>query len=402
MAVHSVSDLTRYIKRLFDRENVLRNLQVCGELSNFKKYASGHCYFTLKDAASCLKCVMFRSRAQGVRFVPENGMKVVLTGTVSVYERDGLYQLYVEQMIPEGTGELALAFEQLKKKLEAEGLFDISKKKVLPPFPKRIGIVTSQSGAVLRDIFHVSKRRWPSIQLVLYPVQVQGDDAATQIAKGITFFNCAFPVDVLIVGRGGGSMEDLWAFNEECVVRAIYESDIPVISAVGHETDVTLSDFASDVRAATPSQAAELAVPDRYELLRYVRVIKTRLREQARRCMDTKRLKLNACLGHTLFRTPEMLLAARRERLDRTMEQFDALLEKNMQAKRHRLELALKKLDMLSPAQVLMRGYAMVERDGTSVTSVHDVVCGSLLSLCMKDGRLAVRVDSIQPAERTM
>ena len=247
MGIHNVSEVTNYIKRMFQREPVLGCIHR-GELSNFRCYASGHCYFTLKDAASAIKCVMFRSRAQGLRFRPENGMQVVVSGSISVYERDGVYQLYADHMMPEGAGDLALAFEQLKARLASEGLFDDAHKQPLPRFPKRIGIVTSISGAVLRDIYHVSKRRWPAVQLVLRPVLVQGEEAAAQIAAAIAFFNEKYPVDVLIVGRGGGSMEDLWAFNEEPVVRAIYASKIPVISAVGHETDFTLADFASDQR----------------------------------------------------------------------------------------------------------------------------------------------------------
>ncbi|MBQ2136638.1 MAG: exodeoxyribonuclease VII large subunit, partial [Selenomonas sp.] len=240
MAVHSVSEVNRYIKELLAREPVLSGMQVRGEISNYKQYPSGHCYFTLKDASSALKCVMFRSRAQYLRFKPENGMQVVAGGSLSVYERDGVYQLYVDSLMPEGTGDLAVAFEQLKKKLSAEGLFAEERKRPLPAFPKKIGVVTSSAGAVLRDIYRVSKRRWPAVQLVLYPVQVQGTEAAGQIARGIEFFSRTYPVDVIIAGRGGGSMEDLWAFNEEVVVRAIAAAQVPVISAVGHETDFTL------------------------------------------------------------------------------------------------------------------------------------------------------------------
>lgn len=402
MAVHSVSDLTRYIKDVLERESILRNIQVRGELSNFKRYASGHCYFTLKDSCSCLKCVMFRSRAQGIRFVPENGLQVILTGSVAVYERDGVYQLYVDRMIPDGAGELALAFEQLKTRLEAEGLFSAAHKKLLPKFPKRIGLVTSLSGAVLRDIYHVSKRRWPSIQLVLYPVQVQGEGAAKQMEQGIAFFNRAMPVDLLIVGRGGGSIEDLWAFNEECVVRAIYASKIPVISAVGHETDFSLSDFASDVRAATPSQAAELAVPDAHELLRYVQSLHARIKEQAQRNIEKKRLQLEAFLRSTCFQNPDMLIATRRERLDRAIERLDRLVGNQMKEQKHRLDVVLKKLDILNPAHVLMRGYAMVEREGNLITSAKEVIPGAALTVVMKDGRISVHADITDTAERSV
>jgi len=256
MTVHSVSDVTQYIKGLFEGEEILSAILIRGELSNFKRYPSGHCYFTLKDAEASMKCVMFNGYARNLRFTPENGMQVIAGGSVSVYERDGVYQLYVNSLTPEGAGALALAFEQLKERLAAEGLFDETHKQPLPRFPRRIGIVTSSAGAVLRDIHKVTKRRWPGIQLILCPVLVQGTEAAGQIAGAVKCFNRKYPVDVLIVGRGGGSAEDLWAFNEEIVVRAIYDSKIPVISAVGHETDTTLADFVSDRRAATPSQAA--------------------------------------------------------------------------------------------------------------------------------------------------
>lgn len=392
-AVHSVSDVTNYIKRMFQRESVLTHISVRGELSNFKCYASGHCYFTLKDAASCIKGVMFRSRAQYLRFRPENGMQVVVTGNISVYERDGVYQLYADRMMPEGAGDLALAFEQLKAKLSAEGLFDASHKQPLPKFPKRIGIVTSISGAVLRDIYHVSKRRWPSVQLVLKPVLVQGEEAAGQIAEAIAFFNEKYPVDVLIVGRGGGSMEDLWAFNEEPVVRAIYASKIPVISAVGHETDFTLADFASDQRAATPSQAAELAVPDRQDYLRYVGSLKARLQQEMQRALTEKRLRLDACLHSTAMKNPQLLLADRAQRLDQLRTRLDSLTKSQLQDRKHQLAIVLQKLDLLNPVHILRQGYGIVEKQGEAVSSIKEIKAGDLLDITLKDGRCRARVE---------
>lgn len=393
--IHSVSDVTRYIKMMFARETLFSHLQVRGELSNFKRYASGHCYFTLKDASSCLKCVMFRSRAQGLRFEPQNGMQVILGGSIAVYERDGVYQFYADRMVPDGVGELALALEQRKARLTAEGLFDEDHKQPLPRFPKTIGIVTSLSGAVLRDIYRVSKRRWPSVQLVLKPVLVQGEEAAAQIAGAIRFFNERYPVDVLIVGRGGGSMEDLWAFNEEVVVRAIYASKIPVISAVGHETDFTLADFTSDQRAATPSQAAELAVPDRLELKRYVMSLAARLREQSRRQCDAKRLRLNACLRSTALEKPQLLLAGRSQRLDRAVQALQHTMKQELTLRRHRLSLACEKLDMLNPLQVLYRGYGIIEKRGRIVTSVQDAKVGERVQIVLKDGRVAARIEDL-------
>ena len=391
--VHRVSDVTNYIKQMFQREPALAHLSVRGELSNFKCYASGHCYFTLKDANSCIKGVMFRSRAQYLRFRPENGMQVVVTGNISVYERDGVYQLYADRMMPEGAGDLALAFEQLKAKLAAEGLFDASHKKPLPKFPKRIGIVTSISGAVLRDIYHVSKRRWPSVQLVLKPVLVQGEEAAGQIAEAIAFFNEKYPVDVLIVGRGGGSMEDLWAFNEEPVVRAIYASQVPVISAVGHETDFTLADFASDQRAATPSQAAELAVPDRQDYLRYVGSLRARLQQEMQRALTEKRLRLDACLRSTAMKNPQLLLADRAQRLDQLRTRLDSLTKNQLQDRKHQLAIVLQKLDLLNPVHILRQGYGIVEKQGAAVSSIKEIKVGDLLDITLKDGRCRARVE---------
>ena len=399
MTVHSVSEVTKYIKGMFDGEASLQNIMIRGEISNFKKYASGHCYYTLKDAAASMKCVMFRSRAQSLRFMPENGMKVVASGSLSVYERDGAYQLYTNSLMPEGAGELSLAFEQLKKRLTAEGLFDDAHKVKLPAFPRRIGVVTSPSGAVLRDIYHVAKRRNPSVQLVLYPAQVQGAEAAGQIAAGIQFFNERYPVDLLIVGRGGGSMEDLWSFNEEIVVRAIYASQIPVISAVGHETDYTLADFAADVRAATPSQAAELAVPDRQEVKRYTVALKLRLEHRWQSALREKRSRLALSLNRAVMRSPQRLLAQRRQELDGTMEKLSALTQKCLVEKQHALELQLGRLDSMSPLRVLRRGYGVVEADDMVVRSVEDVKTGAKIRVILSDGALQAGVTSVEKGD---
>ncbi|TYZ30198.1 exodeoxyribonuclease VII large subunit [Selenomonas caprae] len=401
MAIHSVSQVNKFIKGMFDREQLLRGIMVRGEISNFKCYPSGHCYFTLKDANSSLKCVMFRSRAQNLRFQPVNGLKAVAAGSISVYERDGAYQLYVDSLAPEGTGDLALAFEQLKVKLTEEGLFAAEHKKALPEFPRKIGVVTSSAGAVLRDIYHVAKHRWPAVQLVLRPVQVQGEGAAAQVAEAIRFFNESYPVDVLIVGRGGGSMEDLWAFNEECVVRAVYASRIPVISAVGHETDFTLADFAADVRAATPSNAAELAVPDRADLQRHVAGLMTRLSTQAHKGIESRRLRLAALLRSRVLQEPQTLLAERRQRLDAALRQLCQLAQQAVVDKRHAVSLALEKLDGMNPARVLQRGYVAAEKDGQLVTRAAQLRPHDRLSLVLQDGRVAVEVmDKAVKAEK--
>lgn len=386
MTVHSVSALTQYIKSMFQSEGLLRNVSVEGELSNYKMYASGHCYFTLKDEKASLKGVMFKSRARLLRFQPENGMKVVATGEVSVYERDGAYQLYVERLLPVGAGELSVAFEQLKARLAAEGLFNEEHKKPLPPFPRTIGIVTSLSGAVLRDIYRVSKRRDANVRLVLYPTLVQGEGAAAEIAAAIRFFNEKYPVDLLIVGRGGGSAEDLWAFNEEPVVRAIYDSVIPVISAVGHETDTTLSDYASDVRAATPSQAAELAVPETAALIRRIGECEMRLQKAVKSRLYYERERVERLGGFFLKRPPQVLLVERRQRLDMAAEALDHGMRRALLEKQHAFQVAAEKLEMLNPLQVIRRGYSVVEKDGAAVRSVKELVSGDGILVRLADG----------------
>ena len=392
MAVHSVSDVNRYLKDLLAGKPLLQGISVRGEISNFKQYPSGHCYFTLKDTNSALKCVMFRSRAQYLRFLPQNGMQVVAGGSIAVYERDGVYQLYVDSLIPEGTGDLALAFEQLKEKLAAEGLFDPARKQPLPAFPKKIGVVTSSAGAVLRDIYRVSKRRWPGIQLVLYPVQVQGEGAAEQIARGIDFFAEEYAVDVIIAGRGGGSMEDLWAFNEEPVVRAIAACPVPLISAVGHETDFTLADFAADVRAATPSQAAELAVPDRSEVMRQVENLTGQLTRQVQRELALRRQRLEGLLNSRVMREPQSMLAERRQRLDFLLAGLQRTAKAELQGKQHKLGLILNRLAAINPAAVLGRGYGIVTKQDKLVSSIQSVEIDDELQLTFTDGRVQAKV----------
>ena len=392
MAVHSVSDVNRYLKDLLAGKPLLQGISVRGEISNFKQYPSGHCYFTLKDTNSALKCVMFRSRAQYLRFLPQNGMQVVAGGSIAVYERDGVYQLYVDSLLPEGTGDLALAFEQLKEKLAAEGLFDPARKQPLPAFPKKIGVVTSSAGAVLRDIYRVSKRRWPGIQLVLYPVQVQGEGAAEQIARGIDFFAEEYAVDVIIAGRGGGSMEDLWAFNEEPVVRAIAACPVPLISAVGHETDFTLADFAADVRAATPSQAAELAVPDRSEVMRQVENLTGQLTRQVQRELALRRQRLEGLLNSRVMREPQSMLAERRQRLDFLLAGLQRTAKVELQSKQHKLGLILNRLAAINPVAVMGRGYGIVTKQDKLVSSIQTVEIDDELQLTFTDGHVQAKV----------
>lgn len=396
-AVHSVSDVTKLIKTILARETLLRNVMIRGEIFNFNTYTSGHAYFTLKDRDACLKCVMFSWRGKVSRFTPGNGMQVIAGGSIGVYEAGGTYQLYVDTLVPEGTGDLAIAFQQLKERLAAEGLFDETHKKPLPEFPKRIGVVTSRSGAVLRDIYRVSKRRFPGIQLLLYPVQVQGMGSAEGIADGIRFFDARCPVDVLIVGRGGGSAEDLWSFNDEAVVRAIYESKVPVISAVGHETDYTLADFAADVRAATPSQAAELAVPDAEELRIRVLGLTGRLSAARRHIMRGKRTALLACLSRTPMAAPQKTLDASRERLLRISDYLSREAQRCFRDKQQHFDQTLERMELLNPIRLLRRGYCIVEDEkGAIARSVADVKKGSMLTVVLADGRVRTKALEIE------
>lgn len=394
--VHTVSELTRYIKQLFQKEELLHNIAVEGELSNFKRYPSGHCYFTLKDKDASLKGVMFKSYASGLRFLPQNGMRVIMTGAISVYERDGVYQLYAEQIVPAGVGEIHLAYEQLKARLEQDGLFAADHKQALPFYPKVVGIVTSKAGAVLRDIYRVSKRRNPHIRLVLYPVQVQGDTAAAEIARGIRFFNEKYPVDVLIAGRGGGSMEDLWAFNEEPVVRAIYASKIPVISAVGHETDTTLSDFVSDVRASTPSQAAELAVPEREQLAATLRHMEQNLKRAVSQVIQLKQRQFFQVCSFYRGKSPERILASSWQTVDHLQAQLERSKRVNFERKDQRYKSALAQLELLNPLHVLTRGYSVVEHDGKPLQSVEGLCRGDVIHVAMQDGSFSATVREIQ------
>ncbi len=393
MNILSVGAVTRYIRALFDQDGTLADVLVRGEISNFKRHYSGHCYFTLKDSEATLRAVMFRGRAQLVRFEPKDGMKVVAGGQISVFERDGQYQLYVDQLIPEGVGELSLAFAQLKDKLAAEGLFDDDRKRPLPLLPGAVGIVTSPTGAAVRDVITVAKRRHPGVQLILVPVQVQGPEAPGQIVQAIKTLNRLRQTDVIIVGRGGGSMEELWAFNDEAVVRAIAASAIPVVSAVGHQTDYTLADFAADRRAATPSQAAELVVPDVRELDKYVRTLSGMLETHARGLLAAGRRRLDQCLASRLFAKPELLFAVKRQTVDIYIQRLEQALRTTVTARQHRFRVAAEKLAMLDPLAVLARGYSITRTpDGRVVRRAAGVEAGQFLEVVLGQGRLDVQV----------
>ncbi|MDR3593009.1 MAG: exodeoxyribonuclease VII large subunit [Negativicutes bacterium] len=393
MNILSVSAVTSYIKALFDQDETLCSLMVRGEISNFKRHYSGHCYFTLKDHEATLRAVMFRSRAQYLKFEPRDGLKVIAGGQVAVFERDGQYQLYVEQLIPEGVGELSLAFAQLKDKLTAEGLFDESRKKPLPLLPGRVGVVTSPTGAALRDVITVAKRRHPGIQLTLVPVQVQGPDAPRQIVRAIELLNRGQAADVIIVGRGGGSLEELWAFNDEAVTRAIAASHIPVVSAVGHQTDYTLADFAADRRAATPSQAAEIVVPDVKELHKYIARLRNTLESCTLSALANRRAGLTRCLASRVFERPERLLADKRQTLDNLIQRLEQSLRRDLVTKRHSFNVAAEKLTILSPLAVLSRGYSITRAyDGRVIRRQTDTAPGQNLEIMLEEGRLDVKV----------
>ena len=387
--VFSVSQVNRLLKSLVDDDRRLANIQVRGEISNFKRYSSGHCYFTLKDAGGVLKAVMFKSSARTLRFEPQNGDTVIAVGRISVYERDGVYQLYTDLMLPEGTGALMLAFEELKQKLLQEGLFDEERKKPLPVNPKTVGIITSPSGAAVRDLITVSRRRNSGIKLLLYPVRVQGSEAPAEISHAIEFMNKHKLADVLIVGRGGGSIEELWAFNEEITVRAIAASQIPIVSAVGHETDFTLADFAADKRAATPSQAAELVVADAGAYLNYVRELQKRCRNTVLKQLAAAESSLERLQGSWALTSPQRLLEGRMQRYDFAAAQLKQAFNTLLTHKQHRCGMLAAKLDALSPLTVLARGYTVTEStSGKIITSTGDVRWGDEIITQVGDGNI--------------
>lgn len=395
--VLSVSDINKYIKDIVARDIVLSNLWVRGELSNFKNHSSGHLYFTIKDDKSLLKCVMFRSQAMTLKFLPKDGMKVIIRGYVSVFERDGQYQLYAEEMQPDGLGSLHIAFEQLKQKLQAEGLFDVSKKKCLPYLPDAIGVVTSATGSVIRDIINVLSRRFYNVRLILYPVQVQGEMAAGQIARAIARFNELKCVDVIILARGGGSLEELWAFNEEIVARSINKSEIPVISAVGHETDFTIADFAADLRAPTPSAAAELVIPDKALVKDKLAGLDSRLRNALRKKISLDRSRYNLLSSSTALRQPFNRIYQEKLRLDMQQKLLQRAYEAAIKKHRSDLSLLAGKLNALSPLDALARGYsiARLKESGRLVKSTEQVQQGEKLVISVTDGDMECTIDEL-------
>ncbi len=395
----TVTELNWYLKELLDSDPIVRRIFVRGEISNFKnQYSSGHLYFSLKDNEGLVRTVMFRSSAVKLGFTPENGMKVIVGGRVSVYGKDGQYQLYAESMIPDGVGELYLAYEQLKKRLEAEGLFDEAHKKPLPRFPKTVGIVTSPTGAAIRDILNILKRRYPLADIVLYPAQVQGEGAYVGLVNGIRYFNRTASADVIIIGRGGGSIEDLWEFNREELAREIYASEIPVISAVGHETDFTICDFVADRRAPTPSAAAELAVPDRADLRQGIKNTDARLRGAVRTKTDRLRAKVELISSCYSMRSFGDLINSKRMDTLRLSEKLDDAAAQRVKNERNRLAWLIGKLDALDPLAVLSRGYAIISTcDGKKdISDVSRLDVGERINIRLRDGLAVADVVSIE------
>ncbi len=384
----TVSQLNRFIKQMLDGTSILNNIWVKGEISNFKRHYTGHCYLTLKDEGGVLKAVMFKANAARLAFAPENGMKVLARGRVSVYERDGSYQLYIEEMQPDGVGSLHIAYEQLKARLQEEGLFDETKKKPLPPYPNTIGVVTATTGAAIRDIINILSRRYPCAKVLIYPTLVQGEGASAGIAEAIEYFNVHKLADVLIVGRGGGSIEDLWAFNEERTARAIYASEIPVVSAVGHETDFTIADFVADLRAPTPSAAAELVVPSVAELREKILSMRSRVIMDA---LHTIRMKRSQIEKITL-RSPAAKLADNRVLLDDMTKHLIRNTKLILDRKREEIKAAAGRLDAMSPLAVLGRGYSIAKsKDGTVIRQRGDAVSGTEFELILSDGSVGAK-----------
>ena len=391
--IFTVTQLNNLIKAAFDNVPALQNVCVRGEISNYKLYPSGHHYFSLKDGEGLLRCVMFKGNAFSLRFKPQNGMSVIAVGKVSVFPRDGAYQLYCSRLIPEGAGDLQAAFDQLKQRLFEEGLFDRAHKKRLPDYPHRIGVVTSPAGAAVHDMLRILGKRYPLSKVILLPVRVQGETAAGEISRAIQYANREALCDLLIVGRGGGSVEDLWAFNEEPVARAIYASGIPVISAVGHEPDVTISDFVADLRAATPSNAAELAVPDQTELRGRLAALQKAMTAALRRQAQLARSRLDALRACPALRDPQSLILERRQTLDLSMNSLVNAETNLVHAQRNRLTRLAASLDAMSPLKVLMRGYATVsDESGQLITSAGAAAAAESLDVSFYDGTVRVTV----------
>ena len=390
----TVTDLNKYIKNKIDGDEMLNNVLVKGEISNFKNHYTGHMYFTLKDESSLIKCVMFKSYTTHLSFMPKDGMKVMVLGSVAVFERDGVYQIYAKAMKEDGLGSLYTAYEELKKKLEQEGLFEVAHKKKIPFMPKTIGVLTSNTGAVIRDIINVSTRRNPGVHIRLYPVPVQGPGAAEKIAEGIKFMNENKLADVLIIGRGGGSLEDLWPFNEEIVARAIYDSELPIISAVGHETDFTIADFVADLRAPTPSAAAELAVANIDDVRETLKLYNNRYKVALKKKIELMRLSYEKCMARPAYKNPTQKINEQYMVIDMKVKALQNSMMLKLKEAKTCFVKETAKLDSLSPLKTLTRGYSIVtEQDGKIIKSVNDLNSGEKVNLRLSDGQKTATID---------
>ena len=388
----SVTQLNNYIKEKFQEDEFLNNVLVKGEISNFKHHYTGHMYFTLKDENSLIKCVMFKTYTSNLNFVPKDGMKIMVLGTVSVFERDGVYQIYAKAMQQEGIGDLHAEYEKLKAKLEQEGLFDKAHKKPIPFMPKVIGVLSSNTGAVIRDIINVSTRRNPNVYIRLFPVPVQGQGASEKIAKAIEIMNEKQEADVLIIARGGGSLEDLWPFNEEIVARAIYNSNIPIISAVGHETDFTIADFVADLRAPTPSAAAELAVPDIKEIKLKIKTNENRLQNALQKKLELAKLRYEKCMKTAVYTNPLQRINENYMLLDKFTKTLVNSMELKIKEKKTYMVEWVSKLDALSPLKTLTRGYSITSKEDKIVKSVNELNSGDKVNLRFTDGKREAQI----------
>ncbi len=384
----TVTELNKYIKNKFEKDEYLTELLIKGEISNFKNHYTGHMYFTLKDENSLIKCVMFKTYAQKLNFMPKDGMKVIILGGVSVFERDGVYQIYVKAIQEDGLGDLYTKYQQLKENLEKQGLFNPEHKKKIPMMPKIIGVLSSQTGSVIKDIINVSTRRNPNVYIKLLPVPVQGEGASEKIAYGIDFMNKNKLADVLILARGGGSLEDLWPFNEEIVARSIYNSEIPIISAVGHETDFTIADFVADLRAPTPSAAAELAVPDIYEINKNLNSYKDRLRMALIKKVEFMKLRYEKCISSSVFKEPTRRINDNYLKVDMYIKHLESIIRQKYKNEKTKYIELVSKLDALSPLKTLSRGYSLVEKDNEIVKSVKQLSVGDEIEIRFADGKV--------------
>ena len=389
----TVSDLNKYIKNKIADDEYLNNVLIKGEISNFKNHYTGHMYFTLKDKDSLIKCICFKSYAQKLTFMPKDGMKVMVLGTVSVFERDGIYQIYVKAMEEDGLGDLYTKYQELKEKLERQGLFSEEHKMKIPIMPKVIGVLTSKTGSVIKDIINVSTRRNPNVYIRLLPVPVQGEGAAEKIAAGIEYMNRNKLADVLILARGGGSLEDLWPFNEEIVANSIYNSEIPIISAVGHETDFTIADFVADLRAPTPSAAAELAVSDIYEVQRKIDTYQDRLRNSLIKKVELMKMRYEKVRASAVFKEPLRKVNDNYQKIDTIIKNLDTLIKTKQEKEKTKYIELVSKLDALSPLKTLYRGYSITEKDGKVVKSVKELEKGDKVLVKLSDGEKRATIE---------